>query len=905
MDVVGRQAEVAQVDRFLERGRGALVLFGDAGVGKTTVWLAGLERARERGLRTLAARTAETEAQFPYASLADLIEPVADEALRLIPLPQRRALEVALFRREPTSAWDSRGVASATLTALTSLSIDAPLLLAIDDTQWMDPASADALGFAMRRCLGDKVRLLGTERAGVEGGLDLRDPARLSVAPLEPDALREIIRVRLGLEIRRSAMLELATRSGGNPFYALELARDGRILDDADAPLPQSLEALLADRLGNAPRDVRDALLVAAAHRNPRPELLEAAGIAGDTVQRAVDMNLLVPAGDLLRFSHPLIASSVQGRATASRRREVHQRLAAAITDPDERAPHLARATVGTNEPVASDLEAAADRAGRRGAPRAAAELAAHAVRLTDPAGHEAHQRRTVVLADLLAVTGEGDEARRLLRELAEGMPRGAARARVLLRLAEWSSADRDAVIDILNHALSEADDTGRALGLLQLATVRWFRGEIEEAGRIFEEAAPIAERVGDGQTQAHSLTRLAVIGFARGDGVNERLVRRAQRARGPNRGLPSLVIQPELDLAEAWVLTGELARARPILERYRALAIEFGDELVLAQVLANVSFLECHEGNVVEAAAAATEGIELARQLDDPVVLAYALYFAARTRSRFGQVEQARRDADESIELAQDGDFELFRLCDVDVLGYIALSLGQLDEAVDHLTHVVERMKEMRWREPAPVEAHHNLAEVYVRRGQFELAESLLDDLEGIAKPTGRVRSLAGAARVRGLIAAARGDVDGAVSLLEESLAIQARLPEPHESGRTLLALGSVLRRANRKRAARDTLNEAAQTLDRCGARLWAEHARGELERIGGRPLRAGELTATEQQIAELVAAGRSNHEVARAVSLSPKTVEWNLSKIYRKLHVRSRGELAAKIAIRRTKAG
>ncbi|HXH34481.1 MAG TPA: tetratricopeptide repeat protein, partial [Plantibacter sp.] len=458
-------------------------------------------------------------------------------------------------------------------------------------------------------------------------------------------------------------------------------------------------------------------------------------------------MNLLVPAGDLLRFSHPLIASSVHGRATASRRRDVHRRLAAALTDPDERAPHLARGTVGSNEQVASELEAAADRASGRGAPRAAAELAAHAVRLTVPVEHDAHRRRTVVLADLLAVIGEGDQARRLLREVAQVMPPGADRARVLLRLAEWSSADRDTVIGILNQALSEADDTGRALGLLKLANVRWLRGEIEEAGRISEEAAPIAEQVGDGQTRAYSLGLMAAIGFARGEGVNERLIRRAHRARGPNLGLPSLAAQPELDLAEAWVLTGELERARPILDRYRELAIEFGDELLLARVLAIVSFLECHEGNVDEAATAGAQAIELARQLDDPLVLAYALYFRARMRSRFGNVEEATRDAEESIELAQGGDLELFRLCDVDILGYLALSLGQHDEAVDHLTHVLERMKEMPWRGPAPVEAHHNLAEVYVRRGELELAEALLDELEAIAKPTGRVRSLGGAA--------------------------------------------------------------------------------------------------------------------------------------------------------------
>jgi DNA-binding CsgD family transcriptional regulator len=197
-------------------------------------------------------------------------------------------------------------------------------------------------------------------------------------------------------------------------------------------------------------------------------------------------------------------------------------------------------------------------------------------------------------------------------------------------------------------------------------------------------------------------------------------------------------------------------------------------------------------------------------------------------------------------------------------------------------------------------VDAHQHLAEIYVLRGELERAESLLDELEEVARPLNRTRSVAGALRVRGLIAAERGDIDAGETLLRESLRVQAEQPEPHESGRTLFLLGSVLRRANRKRDARDALEEAAATLEGCGSRVWADRALAELARISGRPGRTGAMTATEEQIARLVAAGKSNHEVAQVLSLSARTVEWNLSKIYRKLGVRSRTELAAKIARR-----
>jgi tetratricopeptide (TPR) repeat protein len=900
VNLVGREAEATYVAQFLEGGSGALLLDGEAGIGKTSVWLAGLESARRRGLRTLVARPAEAETQLPYATLADLLDPVADVALRLLPVPQRHALEVALVRRKATTAWDSRTVASATRAALTELSADEPTLLAIDDVQWVDAASADALAYAFRRSLGTKLRLLGTRRIGVEARLEVRDCDWLTITPLGPDDLAEIVRARLGLDLRRHALLRLAERSGGNPFFALELARDGRLFADADAPLPSSLEGILADRLRAAPRDVRDALLVAAAHGAPTVELLESVGVEPDALQRAAELDLLTPVGDELRFSHPLIASSVYGRATTTRRRDAHRRLAAAVDDPVARAFHLSQATQLPDAEVAAELESASERVAARSAQRAAAELLAHAVRLTPATAREDRRRRIMTLADLLFATGAHDEARGLLEQLVAELEPGPKRAWARVRLAECLFDDVETAIAMLEDALEEADPSGRAEALLFLANIKWGLGDMPEARRLYEECARVAEQARDRERQSNALTWLAILRMAVGEGLDEEAFRTAKRLRGVYRGPLIYDNDPAIGLATWQMVVGDVERARPVLDDYRKRAIELGDDVVLAHILALLAFLECEAGSAEEAETLVASSIELARQIGEPRVLVDAVIMGARVRARLGNVEQAQADADETLALAAPTGAELLRVSAVDVLGFLALSLDQLDQAVDHLEHVFETIERMPWREPGPLGVHHNLPEVYVRRGELEKAETLLEQVEAIATPIDRVRTLAGIARVRGMIAAERGDADGAIALLQESLAIQARLPEPIESGRTLLVLGTVLRRANRKRAAHETLEEAVRTLDGCGARIWAEQARAELGRISGRPLRAGELTATENRIAELVAAGRTNHDVARAVSLSPRTVEWNLSKIYRKLHVRSRGELAAKLAKR-----
>jgi ATP/maltotriose-dependent transcriptional regulator MalT len=404
-------------------------------------------------------------------------------------------------------------------------------------------------------------------------------------------------------------------------------------------------------------------------------------------------------------------------------------------------------------------------------------------------------------------------------------------------------------------------------------------------------------EANGDSRDHARALLYRGILQWARGEGIPEDLYARAHTLRPTDlRAVLDTYHEREL-LVPMLIAAGEFERARSLIDKDLSIARDFGDDRVVSELLAALAYLEARVGHASRAQTLAEEAVELARQLQEPGVLGFALYRRARVQALLGRPEGARTDAEEVITAVGWG---LWRMLAADVLGYVALTLGQLDTAADHFEHVLDRLHEWGWRDPSLVDAHHLLAEVYALRGELQRAEGVLDELETMARPLDRTRSLAGALRVRGLIAAALGDAERAEELLRESLRVQARRSEPHESGRTLLHLGSVLRRANRKRAARAALENAVRTLDGCGSRALADLARSELARVGGRPPQTGSMTPTEEQIAGLVAAGKSNHEVAKALSLSPKTVEWNLSKIYRKLGVRSRTELAVKLARR-----
>ena len=431
--IIGREKELAAAERLLERaaeGAAALVLDGQAGIGKTTLWLEAVRSAGARGFRVLQSRPAESEAKLSYSAIADLVGAVFEETESELPPLQRRALEAALLLGETDGPADARTTSAALVTVLHALASRGPVLLAVDDVQWLDPASEQALAFAARR-LPPRLAVLVARR--VEGDVDppiglaraLPDDRRerVVVGPLSVAALHHLISGELGTSLSRPLLIRLADASGGNPFFALEIARAlGRDEGGQEPlPVPRSVEDLVAARVATLSADARMVALAAAALSQPTVatvvEAFDGEGDARAAVIEAEDASVLVTERDRIRFTHPLLASVVYQSAAGERRRRLHERLATVVVDPEERARHLALGTTRADEGVAVEIERAAARAARRGAPQAAADLLAASARLTASERTEELTRRRLGEAAARLAAGDVETARTLAED--------------------------------------------------------------------------------------------------------------------------------------------------------------------------------------------------------------------------------------------------------------------------------------------------------------------------------------------------------------------------------------------------------------------------------------------------------------------------------------------------------
>ena len=339
-----------------------------------------------------------------------------------------------------------------------------PVLIAVDDVQWLDPSSSTSLAFALRRLTTNNVRLLLTRRLadGARGASELEQAfgaertRRLLVGPLSVGALHRFLRDRLGRPFARQTLLRIHERSGGNPFFALELARilDAEIDPLQPLPVPETLEELVRARINGLPASTREALALASAFGTPSESLLERAGVAADAVEAAVVANVIERENGTIRFTHPLL-SSVLYQDLGEERRSVHVRIAGIVDDPLLRARHLALSTDRPDAAVAGALDVAATLAADRGAAPMAAELAEQALRLTPPDGHDERHRRALAAARVQQVAGEWTRARTIATDLLAETEIGPLRAEALVLLAELESGDRS--VALLEDALAEA----------------------------------------------------------------------------------------------------------------------------------------------------------------------------------------------------------------------------------------------------------------------------------------------------------------------------------------------------------------------------------------------------------------------------------------------------------------
>jgi DNA-binding CsgD family transcriptional regulator len=916
----GRTAELERVERFLATAPPAvLVLEGDAGIGKTRVWEEGVHMAARAGHRVLATRASSSELQLSFVGLGDLLGEVLEECLPPLSRAQRRALEAALLLGDVgETIVDAHAVSLAFLSVLRLIATSAPLVLAIDDLQWLDASSGATLRFGLRRLRTEPVRLLTTVRGTPDAGLPLElervfEGGRLQrvlLGPLSLGALHELLRSRLQLNLPRPGLVRLAEACHGNPFFALEIGREVqrrgvRLAPGDPLPIPGTLKQLIGERIARLPARTQRLLLMAAAQPLSTPEVLVAASADAaqgeEDVDRAIRAGVVEVEGGRLRFTHPLLAAMTYADASLPDRRTAHRALARVTADAQERARHLALAATRPNAEVASELELAAAEARRRGAPDAAAELGDHSVRLTPIDRAEDRHRRTLMAAEYRFLAGDTTRSRRLIEELLGSLPPGPARARALVQLAGilGDAEGSEAAVATCERALAEPteDPALKAEAHLRLATY----ADLDNRRRAAH-AKQAIELIEAAKDPDQALLSSALVAFALGEYYLGRGLRREALERAIE--LETATRRPRAAWTASSVFgqllkyTDDYDAARLRLEAAHRLALDEGDESSLPDLAAHLSELELWTGDWVAAERYARESLAIADRTEQGLWRAYALYGCALVDAHLGRVALARSFAREGLALGRSRrDLWLEGIC-LWVMGFLDLSTGDLEAVERHLSRADEIAEAINLVEPGQWRFHSDRIEALIQSGRLEAAEDLLDRYQRRARATKRSHALAAAARCRGLLATARGDLDGALGAFGSSLGQYERLPLPFERARTLLALGSAERHANRKRAARETLERALETFVGLGAPLWEAKTRSELGRIGGRRAPArGALSETEAKIAELAASGLTNNEIAARLVASPKTVKWNLSKVYRKLGVRSRTELAAEL--------
>ena len=749
--VVGRESELAELYEFVAASpRRCLVLVGEPGIGKTTLWEAGVAAARERGLRVLSARPSGAEAKASFAALTDLFDGIDSEELADLPLPQLRALEVALLRAEPARAPpEPHAITVGLLNALRALAAEAALLVAIDDVQWLDPPSADALVFAARRLQAEEVGFFLATRSAdpspLERALERTRPERLEVAPLSLGATRRLVSDRLGLALPRHVLRGLFDSSSGNPFFALELARAlverGLPETGEDIPVPDAVEDLLGVHVARLPRPTRRLLLAVALSADPRVSELEAFADPS-AVEDAVEAGVLIVDRDRVRAAHPLLAAAARKRSRASERRQLHLALAGVVADEELRALHLALATQHPDAELANAVAAAAARASARGAAQDAVALAEHALRLT-PSGADARSDRVLALAGYLDVAGEPHRLTDLLTPELDSLPRE-ARVRAQLLLFECTVTD-DEAHQRLEQALvdSESDAALRSDVLARMSIyattidaerVREAEAWAEEALSLSRDAGPDAERL--------ALTALAWARSITGRPVDDL----CKRFHAASDAAFHIADSPDRAAACRLISRGEVQEARTLLTEMLRLAGERGEPW-------STVVLRRH---LCEAAVRAGDWETASRLLDewdespDRDLMGSGSYERLRAGLAIGlgSPEDAQRWAAAAVPAAEATGARWHLLVALRTRGSAALAAHEPAHAIDSLLAVWEHTQREGLDDLAVGQVGLDLVQALVEVDRLDDARGVADRLQELAERQGHPWGLASAKR-------------------------------------------------------------------------------------------------------------------------------------------------------------
>jgi DNA-binding CsgD family transcriptional regulator len=910
---VGRERERARIDRLLGDARagrsGALLMHGEAGIGKTALmrWAIG----QASGMRVLRARGIETESDIPFAGLAELLTPLLDR-LDDVPEVQARALRGALALG-PATPHDRFTVPAGLLSLLAVAAEEQPVLVAIDDAQWLDDASLEAFLFAGRRIEAEGIAMLGSLRDGTGvAGMDVPWLERMAVSPLADDEARELLGSAQPERLAPSVADRLVSTAAGNPLALLEIPRqlsDGQRAgrEPLEEPLRPGtgVERAFRRALDALDDGARSALLVAATAHTGRIDVIEPAligsGLALDDLRAAEEARLLSTAEGEIDFRHPLLRSTAYHAASAPERRAAHRALAAAAPGGSpERAWHLAACAVAPDEEVAAALEAAALDARGRGAHATAARDFGRAAQLTPE--DEPRARRLLEAATDATRSGEADRAFALLGDAAR-LTLDPLLAADVQRMTGHVEMRRGSPLVAYELLVAEAErvrsrDPRRAAGMFLEASVsHMITGDMHALVATAERARALATSA----DPAVELLATAVIGeayLALGD-VEQGDALLSACEPYLLEGDPLAIVEVVGMAAHSSIWIEKFDRAERIFDRLIAAARDASAVSALIYPLAARSHLDFRLGRWAAARAGAAESVELAHDTGQLPILAHSLSALAHVEAALGQEEECRGHVSEGLALVARFQGDATGAYLTAALGLLELGLGRIPEAIAVLEDT-QRTADRLGMQPSLVMSTPDLIEAYARASRRDEAQELLEGFEARGRRTGARWAEAAVARLRGLLApdaAMRAQFDAA-------LALHDGLPMPFEHARTLLCLGERMRRARQRADAREPLKEALETFERLGARGWAERTRTELRATGEQQSRrtetaAEQLTPHELQIAVLVAQGMTNREAAAALFLSPKTIEYHLGQIYRKLDVRGRAQLARLMAM------
>ncbi len=894
--LVGRGVELAEIDGLLARARrgasGTLIIGGVAGIGKTA--LLAETALRAGGFRVLRTAGVESESRMPYAGLHALIRPVA-ERIEALPPPQRAAIAgaIGIGAEDPVSMFV---VGVACLTLLAGVAEEQPLLLLIDDANWLDDPSAVVFKFVLRRLKDERIAALVAARGEPGQSFDFQGARRLRVTGLGPEEAVQLLAAHFD-HLSNSVREQLIDECGGNPLALLtvptlltaaQLAGTSPL--GSELPLGERLTHSYAEALRSLPPDTARLLLLAAADDSLDVEELKHAlgqdGRAVGDLSIAEAAELVSIDGGHVRFRHPLVRSAIYQSATAADREAAHRALAVAFagsSDPDRSLWHRARAAPGIDEDLAAALEAAAKRMALRRSPGAGAAALDESARLS-PTGPQ-RARRLVAAARAYLDLGKPAHVEARLDEAESSELTERARAEIALLRASLnpiSGAYREALV----QAAERIGDADPAFAAEMLAfAVRSAQHDDEWTEAVSHCTRLLALDLPPASAHRQWAQSLLAAVAPAGSSASSS----APTFRLPDPASPNWLLWPPQTVIE---LGGGEADAVAQCEFSVHVMRTRGDVFGLMGALLSLGYAQIRQGQWSSAAAHLTEALTLARQSDSAHYIALADSFLARLAALRGEDDECRERARESEALAPGS--RLVTSCAAWALALLDLGRGRPQAAFDRLSATAPLPTWPNDRLSC-IRASGDLAEAAILCGRPDSAALVLDGLERWAggDPHPWIRLVIH--RCRGLIAKDAAEAEGHFHTALDTRGGESR---PFQYARALLLYGEWLRRQKRKLDARSQLSAAVDIFDRLGAQPWSERARRELRAAGvpaGRrePQAVDRLTPQELHIARLAAKGMTSPEIAAHLFLSPRTVSVHLYRIFPKLGISSRAEL------------